>query len=180
MSLFVFTGASQFAAVGVMSAGGSAFTAVSGALLLAARNLLYGVRMSGLLRDSAPPLAVGAHFVIDETTAMATAHDDPETQRVGFWATGIALFIFWNAGTLLGAWAGALVEDPDRWGFDVAFLAAFVALIGPHVARMAGRIAAISGALIALGGVPVVPTGAPILLAALGVIPALAYDARTS
>jgi predicted branched-subunit amino acid permease len=39
MSLLVFTGASQFAAVGIIGAGGSPFAALGSALLLASRNL---------------------------------------------------------------------------------------------------------------------------------------------
>ena len=39
-----------------------------------------------------------AHLVIDESTAMATARDDPRAGRLGFWATGLAVFVCWNTG----------------------------------------------------------------------------------
>ena len=81
MLLFVFTGASQFAAVGVVDSGGSPVAAVGSALLLAARNSLYGVRMAPMVKDGNVPTFVGAHLVIDETTAMSTAHQDLELQR---------------------------------------------------------------------------------------------------
>jgi len=173
MSLFVFTGASQFAAVGVVDSGGSPVAAVGSALLLAARNSLYGVRMAPMVKDGNVPTFVGAHLVIDETTAMSTAHRDPELQRVGFWVTGVALFVFWNLGTFVGVSTGSFLGDPQRWGLDAAFLASFVALMGPHVSHAAGRVATAAGVAIAIAAVPFVPAGAPILLAAFGVVPAL-------
>ena len=62
-------------------------------------------RVSGLRRLGA------AHLVIDESTAMATARDDPRAGRLGFWATGLAVFVCWNTGTAIGA-AGR--ERPRR------------------------------------------------------------------
>ena len=50
MSLLVFTGASQFAAVGVIGGGGSPAAALASALLLAARNGAYGLALAPVLR----------------------------------------------------------------------------------------------------------------------------------
>src|SRR6478736_6861245 len=52
LSLLVFTGASQFAVVGVLGAGGTLLAALAPALLLAARNAVYGVSLIGVLRGS--------------------------------------------------------------------------------------------------------------------------------
>ena len=106
MSLLVFTGASQFAAVAVINSGGGGPAALGTALLLAARNGLYGVAMSRLVRGHLPTRLLGAHLVIDETTAMATAQTNPTDARRAFWMTGALVFAFWNVGTLLGAVAG--------------------------------------------------------------------------
>ena len=81
MSAFVFTGASQFAAVGVIDDGGSGGAAVGSALLLAARNALYGPVARRALPASALARLASAHFVIDETTAMAAAQDDSRDAR---------------------------------------------------------------------------------------------------
>src|SRR5215204_1754438 len=83
MSLLVFTGGSQFAAVGVLAAGGAAATAVANAMLLAVRNMAYGLSLSSLLRGALPRRAVAAQLVIDETTAMARAQDDERGARSG-------------------------------------------------------------------------------------------------
>ena len=173
MSLLVFTGASQFAAVGVMSSGGSPVSAVGGALLLAARNSLYGMRLSERLTQHGWKRIPGAHWVIDETTAMSVAQDDEVAATEAFWWTGAALFFFWNLGTAVGVVVGDAIGDPEVYGLDAAFPASFVALLGPHLASAPGRVAGLVGASIAIVAVPLTPAGAPILLAALAIIPAL-------
>lgn len=173
MSLLVFTGASQFAAVGVIESGGSPVSAVGGALLLGARNTLYGMRMSGRLARLGWRRIPAAHFVIDESTAMSVAQDDEVAADEAFLWTGAAIFFFWNVGTVVGVLVGEAIGDPNVWGLDVAFPASFIALLGPHVSQMPGRVAGLVGAAIALVAVPFTPAGAPILLAALGIIPAV-------
>jgi len=107
----MFTGASQFALVGVVGAGGSVWAGAATAALLGSRNALYGLRLSSILDRSGLRRLLAAHFVIDETTAMAIAREDPAESRFAFWATGVALFAFWNLGTLFGALATHFVPD---------------------------------------------------------------------
>jgi len=120
LSLLMFTGASQFAFVGVVGAGGALTSGVATALLLGARNSLYGLRLAPLLRLGDLRRLLTAHFVIDETTAMATVRDDEPAARAAFWTTGVALFVLWNAGTLLGALSGSVRSDPATLGLDAA------------------------------------------------------------
>ncbi|NDC91202.1 MAG: branched-chain amino acid ABC transporter permease, partial [Acidimicrobiia bacterium] len=101
LSLFVFTGASQFSAMSVVGAGGSMLAAYGGAVLLAARNLVYGLALSSSAKQTAgnlPRRLFAAHFVIDETTALALAESSPRLRKIAFWTTGISLFSFWNLG----------------------------------------------------------------------------------
>lgn len=164
-SLLVFTGASQFSAVSVLAAGGSTGAAVGGALLLAARNAVYGLSMSRILQGSLPTRLVAAHLVIDETTAMALAQPDGDRQRAAFWGTGVSVFVFWNLGTLAGAVLGNAI-DPETWGLDAAFPAGFVAMVAPHLRTRRGLLAGIAGATICLVLIPFTPAGVPILAAA--------------
>jgi 4-azaleucine resistance transporter AzlC len=173
LSSLVFTGASQFAAVGVIAAGGAPLTAVASALLLAARNTAYGLAVAPLLRGGRLRRAASAQLVIDETTAMARAQREPEDARRAFYATGVAVFVCWNAGTLAGALAGDGIGDLRTYGLDVTFPAAFIALLVPQVRDRGGAAAVIAGAAIALAAVPVTGAGVPVLLAVAGVAPAL-------
>jgi 4-azaleucine resistance transporter AzlC len=173
MSLFVFTGASQFAAVGVLAAGGGALAALAPALLLGARNAVYGMVVAPVLRGRVLARAAQAHLVIDESTAMARAQDDPALARRAFLATGLSVFVLWNLGTAAGALAGGGLGDPRALGLDAMFPAAFLALLAPQLRRRGAPPAALIGAAIAVALVPVAPAGVPILAAALGVVPAV-------
>jgi len=178
MSTLVFTGASQLAAVSVVDAGGSDGAAVGSALLLAARNALYGPVVARLLPASWLPRAAAAQFVIDETTAMATVPDNDDDARDAFWWTAIWLWSLWNAGTIVGALLGAVIGDPETWGLDAAFPAAYLALLAPHLRTHPGRIAALTGAGLAIATVPIAPAGVPLLVAALAVVPGWWVDWR--
>lgn len=173
MSALVFTGASQFAAVGVIDDGGTGGAAVGSALLLATRNALYGPVVRKSLPDSTLPRLGAAHLVIDETTAMAVAQPDRHSAWDAFWFTGVTLWICWNLGSLAGAGLGSVLSTPETWGLDAAFPAIFVALLATHLRTPAGRVAAIVAAAIALGAVPFTAAGVPILLAVAAVLPAL-------
>ena len=169
MSLLVFTGASQFSAVSVIGAGGSSASALSGALLLAARNGVYGLTMARRIDGSLGRRLLAAQLTIDESTAMSAAQSDADAQRAAFWITGVSLYVFWNLGTLLGALAGSAI-DPQTFGLDAAFPAAYVAMLWPLLRDGRGRLAAALGAVICVSLIPFVPVGIPILCAALAVL----------
>jgi 4-azaleucine resistance transporter AzlC len=170
MSLLVFTGGSQFAAVSVLAAGGAAATAVANALLLAVRNCAYGLSLASLLRGPLARRAVAAQLMIDETTAMARAQDDEDSARGAFWLTGAAVFVCWTAGTLAGTLAGSGLGDPAKYGLDAMFPAAFLALLAPQLKQEGAVAAAIAGAVIALVLMPWTPPGVPVIAASLGVL----------
>ena len=172
MSLLVFTGASQFAVVGVLGAGGSVLAALAPALLLAARNALYGLSLVDVLRGRLGTRALQSQLIIDESTAMARAQRDKGTARRAFLATGVSVFVCWNLGSLAGAVLGGSLGDPRALGLDAMFPAAFLALLAPQLGRPAARTAALYGGVLALVLVPFTPVGVPILAAVLGVVSA--------
>jgi predicted branched-subunit amino acid permease len=171
-SLLMFTGASQFALVGVLGAGGSPAAGVAGALLLGSRNSLYAVRLAELLRIRWPQRIVAAQLTIDESTAMATGAP-PGLERAAFWATGATIYLLWNLSTLLGAAGAAQLGDPGQLGLDAVAPAAFLALLAPRLREREGLRIAVAGALLALLAVPLVPSGVPVLIAGLAVVPVL-------
>jgi 4-azaleucine resistance transporter AzlC len=182
MSLLVFTGASQFAAVGVLTAGGGMLAALGPALLLAGRNGLYALSILPVLRRvGVARRAVEAQLVIDESTAMALAHDeDVATSRRAFLATGISVYVWWNLGTLAGALLGGGIGDPRDLGLDAMFPAAFLALLAPQLRRPGAPTGAIAGVLVAVALISLTPAGVPILAAALGVAPAVLAARRAT
>jgi predicted branched-subunit amino acid permease len=138
-------------------------------MLLAARNGVYGLTLARDLDGSLGRRLVAAQLTIDESTAMASAQDDPDARRAAFWITGCAVFVCWNLGTLIGALAGEAI-DPETYGLDAAFPAGFVAMLAPHLRTPMGRAVGIVGALICLALVPFAPIGVPILCASAAVL----------
>lgn len=172
-SLLLFTGASQFTVVTILGAGGTGVAAASAALLLAARNGLYGLAMAPYLPRPLGRRLLAAQLVIDESTALATAQRDPADRASAFLAGGLSVYVFWNLGTLVGAAGGSVIGDPAALGLDAAFPAGFVALVAPLLRHSrAARVAAATGSVLALIAVPFTEPGVPILVAALAVIPA--------
>jgi predicted branched-subunit amino acid permease len=179
LSLFAFTGASQFALVAALAGGGGALAAAAGAVFLGLRNAFYGLRMSRALALPAVLRPFAAHWVIDETTAVALAQRDRRSTRLGFAVTGATLFVLWNATTALGALGAGALGDPSRWGLDAAGPAAFLALLAPKLRGRRERTTAALAVLLAAGGLPVLPVGVPVLVAALAAPAALALTRRT-
>jgi predicted branched-subunit amino acid permease len=167
LSILMFTGASQFALVAVVESGGAAVAAATTAILLGSRNALYGLRLSRLLRVRGVKRLGAAQLVIDESTAMGLAQRDEGSGRLAFYATGIAVFVCWNTGTVVGAAGANALTDPTALGLDVAAPAAFLALLAPRLRTRGTWVVALTAAVVALAVTPFVPTGVPVLVAAL-------------
>ncbi len=167
LSLLMFTGGSQFALVGVLGAGGTGVAAVATSTMLGLRNGLYALQLARLLRPRGPVRAAAAQLTIDESTAVTVAQEEPAVQRLGFWATGAAVFVLWNLATLTGALLGDALGDPRRYGLDAAAGAAFLALLWPRLRAVEARTVAAAAAAVAVVLLPHVPAGVPVLAAAL-------------
>jgi predicted branched-subunit amino acid permease len=170
LSALLFSGASQFALVGIIASGGSGAAAVATSTLLGTRNGLYGLQMSRLLGVSGLRRLPAAHLTIDESTAIAVAQPERAAQRLGFWGTGISVYVMWNLMTIVGALAGNALGDPRRFGLDAAAPAALCALMWPRLRSGDARAVAAVAAVIALVVAPHAPAGIPVLVAALAAI----------
>ncbi|GGT70353.1 AzlC family ABC transporter permease [Streptomyces althioticus] len=167
LSLLVFTGASQFALVGALAAGGGAVTAAAGAFFLGVRNAFYGLRLSQPLALPRAVRPFAAQWVIDETTAVSLAQPTRRAARLGFLVTGLSLYVLWNLTTLLGALGADAIGDTKAWGLDAAGPAVFLALLAPMLRTGTERAVAAVAVLLGLGLLPVLPAGVPVLVAAL-------------
>lgn len=176
LSLFAFTGGTQFAVVGVIAGGGGSAAALTSGLLLGSRNTLYAMRLAPLLRVRGVRRLLAALGTIDESTAMAVAQREPEDSRTAFWWTFGGVFVCWNLTTLFGGLVGTLV-DPADFGLDAVVPAAFLALLAPRLrAGVLERRIAIAGAVIAAALIPVTPPGVPVLASCAALL--LATDLR--
>lgn len=164
LSLIMFSGGSQFALLGVITAGGSALAAIATAGVLGVRNTLYGISLNHEIPPGKRLLAPAAHLTIDESTAVALSTANPDFRRLGFWVTGIGVFVGWNLTTLIGALVGDLLGDVKAYGLDAAAAAAFVGLLWPRLKHRQAIATGVASAVVAVALVPVLPAGLPILL----------------
>ena len=169
LSLLTFSGASQFAVIGVLGAGGTALSGIATASLLGIRNALYGVIMAPRLKVKGFKRIVAAQVTIDESTGVALGQEvrSGEAMRQGFWLTGIGVFVFWNLFTLAGALGAQAMGDIREWGLDSAVPAAFLGLVWPRLKTNSDRVLAIGCAVFAIAMTPILPAGLPIITTAV-------------
>ncbi len=163
LSILLFSGASQFAVVGIMGAGGAAISAIATATLLGFRNTLYGLQMAPILKVKGFKRVLAAQITIDESTAVATLQDNDEDRKRGFYLTGIGVYLFWNLFTFLGALGASAIGDPSVWGLDAAVPAAFLGLIWPRLKNKVQFLVSAIAIAWALLLTPVTPAGIPII-----------------
>jgi predicted branched-subunit amino acid permease len=180
LSLLTFSGASQFAVVGVLGGGGSALSGIATASLLGIRNALYGLRMAPIMQIRGWRRVLGAQVTIDESTGVALGQSElgRDAMRQGFWLTGIGVYVFWNLFTLVGALGAQAMGDPAAWGLDAAVPAAFLGLVWPRLTNNFERVLAISAMALSLALTPFVAAGIPIISTALLAV-AFGWKARS-
>jgi predicted branched-subunit amino acid permease len=168
LSLLMFSGGSQFAFIGVVATGAGVVPAILSAWLLGVRNGFYAIRMNPVLSVRALMKPVAAQLTIDESNAVSLLGEpDRSKERLGFWQTGIAVFVFWNIFTFVGAVVGSQIGNPTDWGLDAAAAAAFLGLIWPRLNQSKLLVLAVASAFLATSMSVVLPPGIPVLLTAL-------------
>ena len=167
LSILLFSGASQFAVVGIMGAGGAAVSAIATATLLGFRNALYGLQMAPILKVKGLNRILAAQITIDESTAVATLQENDADRRRGFYITGIGVYVFWNLFTFLGALGASAIGDPSVWGLDAAVPAAFCGLIWPRLKNKTHFVVSAVAIAWALILTPITAAGIPIITTVL-------------
>lgn len=169
LSLLMFTGGSQYALVGVITAGGlaSAPSAIFSSTLLGSRNALYGMRMQAVVGNSPLQKVAAAWLTIDESVAVSLAQRTHRSRVAGFWATGLAVFVAWNAMTIVGAVLGDMIGDPRTYGLDAAAAVAFLGLIWPRLRAKQPVAVGVGAAIVATVLTPVVTPGLPVIIASV-------------
>jgi predicted branched-subunit amino acid permease len=167
LSLFMFSGGSQFAVIGLIAAGAPGLTSVLVAGLLGVRNGLYSLRTAPLVGKGFLRRLIAGQLTIDESTAVALAQPTPSVSRTGFWITGIGIYVGWNAMTFAGALLGDALGDVSAFGLDAVAAAAFVGLLWPRLTSREPVVVAVVAAVVTAVAIPFAPTGVPVLLAAL-------------
>jgi 4-azaleucine resistance transporter AzlC len=165
MSGTTFAGSAQFAAAGILEAGGTAAAAILAAILLNARYAAIGISVASALGGPLWRRLLLAQLVVDESWAIAHLGQG-RYDRGRLVGAGVVLYVTWVISTAVGALGAELLGDPEALGLDAAFPALFLALLWPQLRGPRAIAAAVLGAGIALALLPVAPPGVPIIAAA--------------
>jgi branched chain amino acid efflux pump len=165
MSATTFAGASQFAAISVIDAGGTILAAIAAAVFLNARYMAISITVASIFPGRKLRRLVESQAIVDESWALA-ARRQGSFDRSILIGSGIVFYVLWVGSTAAGTFVGDLLEDPDALGLDAAFAALFLAILVPYLKdRRAIQAAALAGA-ITFVLTPVAPAGVPIVAAA--------------
>src|SRR5689334_12464266 len=156
MSLVVFSGAAQFAALTVLTAGGGAIAAILAGMLMNARWLPMGLAIGPFLKGRAPRRAIESQALVDASFALASRGDGTYDRGVLLGAT-LPQYLAWSAGTAAGVFGGAVLTDPGSLGLDAMFPAFFLVLLVGETKTRPALMAATLGGLIALALMPFAP-----------------------
>ena len=166
MSVIVFAGSAQFAAISILAAGGGVGAAVAASAMMNSRFLAMGIALGPSLPGGPWRRAAQGQAVVDSSWAMSAQGDGTYDRVFLFGATAIQ-YVTWQAGTIVGALGGNVLGDTHKLGLDAVYPAFFLALLIVEIRRPSGGRVALLGALIALALIPIAPAGVPVLAASV-------------
>jgi 4-azaleucine resistance transporter AzlC len=169
MSVIVFAGGAQFAALSVLTAGGGGGAAIAAGLLMNTRFLPMGFAVAPSLRGRRLARAAQGQAVIDASWAIASRGDGSFDRGVLFGAT-IPQAMSWVSGTVVGVFAGASLADPEALGLDAIFPAFYLVLLFEEARARRPLAVALAGAAITLALMPFAPPGLPVIAASLAAL----------
>ena len=164
MSVLVFAGGAQFAALSVLTAGGSAAAAVVAGLLMNARFLPMGFAFAPATKGGPFRRAAEGQAVIDSSFVLADRGDGSFDRRLLIGAT-IPQTLSWMGGTVIGVLAGDVVGDARTWGLDAVFPAFYLALLVGELRHGRAALAAALGVAITVALMPFTPPGVAVVAA---------------
>lgn len=179
MSLIVFSGAAQFAALTVLTAGGGAVAAIAAGMLMNGRWLPMGLAVGPFLTGGPLKRAAQSLALVDASFALSSRGDGTYDRGVLVGAT-IPQAGAWVGGTLIGVIAGPVLGNPASLGLDAMFPAFFAVLLAAEARGRLPWTAAATGGAIALALTPFAPPGVPVLAAAAAALIGLRWRPKTA
>jgi 4-azaleucine resistance transporter AzlC len=172
MSVIVFAGSAQFAALAVLSAGGGAIAAIVAGLLLNLRFVPMGIAIASSLNQRAVGRALRGQALVDASWALANRGDGRFDIALLLGST-LAQYPAWVFGTVTGVLVGGAIGDPRTLGLDAIFPAFFLGLLVIELQRPGARVVCALAIVITLLLIGIAPPGIPIIAAALAALTGL-------
>ncbi|MCL5428196.1 MAG: AzlC family ABC transporter permease [Chloroflexi bacterium] len=171
MSAFVFAGAAQFIAVGLLAAVTPAAVIILTTFVVNLRHMLYSATLAPHLKELPRRRLLPLGFwLTDESFVVAAKYftEVGQSPHKPWYLLGseLAMYANWQFATWIGILAGQAIQDPSSWGLDFAMVVTFVGMLVPSVKgrpALASVLVAAGAALLAYG----LPHQLGLLLAAL-------------
>ncbi|MEX1093443.1 MAG: AzlC family ABC transporter permease [Acidimicrobiia bacterium] len=153
----IFAGAAHLTLVTLLGAGTAVVAAVSAALVINARHMMYSAALAPTFQKQPRWFRwLGPYALLDQVFALVILRkdDDPDDFRTYYLATAATFFTFWNIMVALGLLVGPVVPDTWQLGFTVPVM--FAGIVVMSIDRYPKAVAAVVGAGVssAFAGLP--------------------------
>lgn len=152
MSVFVFAGASQLAAIELIGQNAHAVVIVGTVTVINLRMVMYSASIAPYLRSVSGRVRwTLAYFLTDQVYALSVTRfdDDEPSHRIWYYlGTGLPLWVVWVGGTWVGVVLGAQI--PSGLSLDFAVPLTFIALLVPTVKDRPSLLAAAAAGVTAV------------------------------
>ncbi len=154
MSLFVYAGAAQFIALGLLAAGASSSVIIFTTLVVNLRHILYATALVEQVKHL--PLvmrALMAFGLTDETFAAVSRRYQQQDIKKAHWfylGSITAMYGNWVLCTILGLILGSAIPNVEQWGLDFAMSVTFIGMVVPYLNSRAMISAVLVAAIMSL------------------------------
>lgn len=153
ISLLVFAGAAQLAALTLIGASGVLSSIFLSTFVISSRHMLYSAVFRDHVRKSPLILRCSiAFFLTDEMFAVTCAYIEKHKIFNPLYAltSGIVFYLIWNISTFAGIVAGQYIPNVEHLGLEFAIAATFIAIVVPSIKDRSTFIAVVSSGLSAI------------------------------
>lgn len=166
MSVLVFGGGAQFAALSVLQGGGTAVAAVIAGSLMNTRFVAMSLALAPSLRGTRWQRFAESQAVVDASFVLANRRDGTFDLSILF-GTSLMQYVAWGLGTVAGVAIGGVLSNPDAFGLDAIFPAFFLVLLAGELGDRDHRVVAVLAAATTLVVMTFAPPGVPLIAASL-------------
>lgn len=129
MSTIVLAGSAQFIALPMIAANVNPILIILTTFIVNLRHGLMSISLIPYFKDTSnKTVALLTYGLTDESYAQFMGKKDRKTNGY-FLGAGLNVWLYWNFTTVFGILVGGIIDDPIKYGFDFAFIAAFIGLI---------------------------------------------------
>ena len=129
MSIIIYAGSMQYAAIDLLAAGASLITTALMTVIIQIRHLFYGLSLIEKYKDTGKKKIMMIYELTDETYSLVATSEPPEGVDAGWFYFFISMLdhSYWIIGCTLGALFGSLVSFNTK-GVDFVMTALFIVL----------------------------------------------------